>query len=145
PVDGGHGQSLAGCKRLELGAHLRRKLARGDEDEGRGSWIDGRGSLDDRHGKGECLARSRRRLCQDIETCDRVGEDQGLDPEGLVDGASGEDVGDGRRDPELAERSLQQVVRLLYGFETCLARNTRRRNEKLISPGGVIANPCNTP
>src|SRR5207253_6271184 len=43
---------------------------------------------------------------------------------------------------ELAERQVMHVVRLLYGFETCLPRNTRRRNEKLISRGGLIANPC---
>jgi len=30
------------------------------------------------------------------------------------------------------------VFGLLYGFETCLARNTRRRNEKLISPADEI-------
>src|SRR5881275_2724312 len=28
-----------------------------------------------------------------------------------------------------------------YGFEICRPRNTRRRNEKLISPGGRIAGP----
>src|SRR6266571_5333772 len=30
-----------------------------------------------------------------------------------------------------------------YGFETCLPRNTRRRNEKLISPGSRLR-PVNT-
>jgi hypothetical protein len=60
-----------------------------------------------------------------------------------MDGASGERVDDREGHAELAEGLLGHTgVRLLFEFETCLPRNTRRRNEKLISPGGRIADPC---
>src|SRR5439155_22269276 len=53
------------------------------------------------------------RFCEHVEACEGIRQDEGLDPERLVDGASGERVDDRRRHAELAERLLHKVVRLL--------------------------------
>src|SRR5205823_10739202 len=95
-----------------------------------------RDPLDDRESEGERLARARGGLRKHVEACNCVRQDELLNPERLADRTTCEYVNHRRGHAELAERFLGHlVVRLLCGFETCLARDTRRRNEKLISPG----------
>src|SRR5439155_21898043 len=134
-------QPLRGCERLELIGHLSGELARRHEHERRGARVGGDGALDDRQGEGERLAGSGGRLGEHVEPGERVRKNERLNRKRVVDGTGREHADDVRGHAELAERLVLHVVRLLYGFETCLPRNTRRRNEKLISPGGGIADP----
>src|SRR6266550_1706618 len=48
----------------------------------------------------------------------------------------------GRDAPSSRKDCCDMCCSTPYGFEICLPRNTRRRNEKLISPGDRIAGPC---
>ena len=105
-VGGGDREPLGLCERPELVCHLRGELARRHEHERRGTSSGGRRALDDRESEGERLARPGRRPDEDVHASEGVGQDELLDPEGLVDRASGERVGDGRRHAELAKRLL---------------------------------------
>ena len=102
-VDGGHLEALGRYERFEFRADLCGELACGNENECRRTGIGRRGPLDDRHGKRKRLARSGRGFCEHVEACDGVRQDERLDPERLVDGASRERVDDRRRHAKLAE------------------------------------------
>jgi hypothetical protein len=138
-VDGCDLEAVRGCDRGEVLGDLHGELPRRDEDQRARALVAAGRALDDRDREGECLARPCRRLREHVEAREGIREDVGLNGERLVDRACGERVGNARGHAELTERLVKHVVRLLYGFETCLPRNTRRRNEKLISPAGVIA------
>ncbi len=61
-------------ERPEVGGDLGRELAGGDEDEGAGAAGRAGGALDERQAEGERLARAGRRLGEDVEPGERVGE-----------------------------------------------------------------------
>ena len=102
-VDGGHLEALGRHERFELRADLCGELACGNENECRRTGIGGCGALDDGHGKRKCLARSCRRFCEHVEARESVRQDECLDPERLMDRASGQRVDDRRRHAKLAE------------------------------------------
>ena len=102
-VDGGHLETLGRHERLELCAHLSGELAGRDENECRRTGVGGCGSFDDRQGERKRLPGSGRRFCEHVEPCEGIRQDEGLDPERLVDGASGERVDNRGRHAKLAE------------------------------------------
>src|SRR5205823_14546669 len=81
-----------------------------DEHERRDASVGRGGALRDRNREGERLPRPCRRLGEDVEPRERIGQDQLLDSERFVDRASGERVGDGRGHAELAKRLLGHVL-----------------------------------
>src|SRR5438874_2444288 len=81
-----------GAELRDLLRHLERELARRDEDECRRRLLAGGKPLDDRQPEGERLARSGRRLAEDVAAGDGVGDDEGLDTERCGDAASVERV-----------------------------------------------------
>ena len=129
-VDGCDSKPLRRRQRAEVLRDLERELARRHEHEGRRAAARTVGALDERDAESECLARARRRLGQDVEAREGVGQDELLDCERRVDGARRERPDNGRAD---AER-LEDLVMLCNSFESgsrCRNSNAlRRRNEK---------------
>ena len=123
-MDGCHREALGPREREQLLAHLPSELARRDEDERARALASAFGPLDDRDCKGERLAGPRRRLREDVEPCESIGQDGGLDVEGLENRAGGELVDDDLRHAELAERLLGQVVQLLESGRDLLPRTS---------------------
>jgi hypothetical protein len=93
---------LEQCARVGLG-HLHAQLARGYEDERRGAPVGRVEVLDDRHRERERLARSRRRLGEDVRACERRGNDTRLYLEGGFDALRGERTDDIGAQAELSK------------------------------------------
>ena len=75
------------AEQRQLLGHLQRKLAGRDEDERRRHLLVGGEPLDDWQPERERLARSGRRLAEDVAAGDRVGDDEGLDTKRCGDAA----------------------------------------------------------
>ncbi len=89
-VDGRDAEPARRAERRQLLGHLQRELAgRGEAraPPGRGSSVEMQ--LDDREPEGERLAGAGRRLAEDVAAGERVGDDERLDAERLVDAAGG--------------------------------------------------------
>ena len=100
-VDGRDLQPLRRGKRLDVRRDLDRELAGRDEDERARASAPGGGALDERQPEGERLAGAGRRLGEDVESGERVREDEVLDGKGMRDPLPGEHGGDRRADAEL--------------------------------------------
>ena len=84
-VRGRDREALGLSEPLELCGHLGRELSGRDEHERRGAGIAGHRALDDRQREGERLARPRRRASENVQSCERIGKDELLDPKRMVD------------------------------------------------------------
>jgi len=111
-VDRGDAQPLRLGERAKVRCDLGRKLAGRDENERRRASIRVRGPLDERQPEGKRLAGAGGRLCEDVESGERVREDELLHRKRLVDIERLERAHDRRADAERQER-LRQVVLLL--------------------------------
>ncbi len=88
------------AEQRQLLGHLQRELARRDEDERRGRLLVGGNALDDWQPERERLARSGRRLTENVAACERVGDDEGLNAERCCNAAVGERLLDFRAHTE---------------------------------------------
>ena len=84
-VDRLDAQALGLGERAQVGSDLERELAGRAEDERARPGVRAGGALDERQAEGECLAGARRRLGENVETCERVRQDAGLDCKGMGD------------------------------------------------------------
>ena len=105
-VDGRHLQVLRAGDHLDVLGHLRAELTGGDEDEGGRTLRVGLESLDDRDSEGERLARTGRRLREDVAPGQQIREHERLDRERCVDIALRERLSRARRHAKLVKRLL---------------------------------------
>jgi hypothetical protein len=89
--------------RAELLDDLLGELAGRREDEGRGAARLGLDALDHRDAEGERLARSGRRLDEDVLTCEDVRDAKSLHRKWFFDAALGECAQDWARHAEIGE------------------------------------------
>ena len=75
-VDGRDAQALRLGERAEVVGNLDRELTGRYEHERAGAGVRADGALDERQAEGERLARARRRLGEDVEAREGVGQDE---------------------------------------------------------------------
>ena len=131
-VDGRDVEPLRRGERRDVRRDLQRELARRDEDERAGERVPRGGALDERQPEGERLAGAGRRLGQDVESGERVREDEVLDGEGLGDPLLGEHIGDRRADAELLKGLWHCSTPCLWFVRDATSSNNprKRRNEE---------------
>ena len=105
--------ALRGGEGLDRVGDLERELAGRHEHERLGGLAVSGDPLDERDPESECLARSGRRLCKDVTSGERIGQNERLDTKRLDDVERRERLLDGRAHAERVERMLHVVVRLL--------------------------------
>ena len=131
-VDGGDVEALRRGERRDVRRDLQGELARRHEDERAREGVPRGGALDERQPEGERLAGARRRLGEDVESGERVGEDEVLDGEGFGDPLLGEHVGDRRADAELLKGRWHCSTPCLWFVRDATSSNNprKRRNEE---------------
>ena len=109
-VDRCHLEVTDVCDRAELLGDLARELTRRDEDQRHRAAAVRRDPLHDRRGEGERLARAGSRTGEHVAPGHRVGKDERLDREGLLDPSHRERPDDRSRDAEVGESWLGGVA-----------------------------------
>ena len=111
-IDGGDPQVLSAGEILQLGHDLRGQLARWSQHETRRGCPPGVEALHKRDAERERLARTGRRLDEDVPTGQHVLDDEPLDREGCRDSTAGEGATDGTGDAEIGEGLLGHALLL---------------------------------
>src|SRR5579864_5996952 len=101
------------CEALDRVCHLERELPGRHEHESFRGLAVSSDPLDERDSESECLTRSGGRLCKDVPSGERIGQDERLDTKWLDNVERRERLLDGRAHAERVEGMLHVVVRLL--------------------------------
>ncbi len=105
--------ALRGSEGLDRVGHLERELPGRHEHESLGGLTVSGDPLDERDSESDCLARSGRRLCKDVASGERIGQNERLNAKRLDNVERRERLLHGRAYAKRVEGMLHVVVRLL--------------------------------
>ncbi len=118
-VDRGEPQLAGAGEAFELVDDLRGELARRRQDQGLGAVGAGLEDVDQRHAEGERLARSGRRLDEQVVAIERIGDDQLLYGEGLGDRPRAQRFDDRLGGAEFGKGSYEVLLELTSSGRSC--------------------------